>query len=157
MNEFLNMKRNNNDFENDEDRDCLEQELVAIGIFGIQDPLRDTIVESVKKVKSAGIKVIMCTGDNIDTATAISKNAGIVTQQDIDVNPKWTCMVGQDFRDTVGVIKKIPDPEDTETDPAKKKMIDAVGDQGKFNRVIEHLRVLARSSPEDKYLLVTGL
>jgi len=29
--------------------------------------------------------------------------------------------------------------------------------QGQFNQVIKHLRVLARSSPEDKYLLVTGL
>jgi magnesium-transporting ATPase (P-type) len=36
-------------------------------------------------------------------------------------------------------------------------MIEYVGDQGKFNQVIKHLRVLARSSPEDKYLLVTGL
>lgn len=40
---------------------------------------------------------------------------------------------------------------------SKRKKIDSVGDQGKFNKVIEHLRVLARSSPEDKYLLVTGL
>jgi len=66
-------------------------------------------------------------------------------------------MEGQDFRATVGVIKKIPDPTDPETDPSKKRQIDAVGNQGMFNRVIKHLRVLARSSPEDKYLLVTGL
>lgn len=45
----------------------------------------------------------------------------------------------------------MPDPNNP------KKDIDAVGDQGKFNRVIEDLRVLARSSPADKYLLVTGL
>jgi magnesium-transporting ATPase (P-type) len=29
----------------------------------------------------------MCTGDNLDTAVAISKNAGIVTQKEID-DPK---------------------------------------------------------------------
>jgi Ca2+ transporting ATPase len=100
----------------------------------------------------------MCTGDNIDTATAISKNAGIITDADIARNPKWSRMVGSDFRATVGTIRKVPDPNDPETDPTKeKKMIDAVGNQGVFNRVIKHLRVLARSSPEDKYLLVTGL
>jgi Ca2+ transporting ATPase len=66
-------------------------------------------------------------------------------------------MEGKDFREEVGVIRKIRDPECKETDPTKFKMIDAVGNQGKFNRVIKHLRVLARSSPEDKYLLVTGL
>ena len=37
------------------------------------------IIDSVKILKKAGIKVIMCTGDNIDTATAISLNAGIVS------------------------------------------------------------------------------
>jgi len=52
--------------------------LTAIGIFGLQDPLRDDIVDSIAKCKKSGIKVIMCTGDNIDTAIAISKEAGII-------------------------------------------------------------------------------
>lgn len=55
--------------------------MTAIGIFGLQDPLRPTIVASIKQCKAAGIQVIMCTGDNIDTAIAISKNAGIVTDE----------------------------------------------------------------------------
>jgi len=79
MQEFEDLKAANNGFAKPEDRNCLEQDLVALGIFGIQDPLRDTIVPSVIEVKAAGIKVIMCTGDNIDTATAISKNAGIIS------------------------------------------------------------------------------
>jgi len=79
MEEFETLKSQNNDFKNESDRQILETDLIAIGLFGIQDPLRGTIVESVKQVTKAGIKVIMCTGDNIDTATAISKNAGIVT------------------------------------------------------------------------------
>jgi P-type E1-E2 ATPase len=57
----------------------LETGLTAIGIFGLQDPLREEIVPSIIQCKTAGIQVIMCTGDNIDTAIAISKNAGIVT------------------------------------------------------------------------------
>jgi len=48
-------------------------------IFGLQDPLRDGIVKSIEQVSAAGITTIMCTGDNIDTAIAISKEAGIVT------------------------------------------------------------------------------
>ena len=31
------------------------------------------------------------------------------------------------------------------------------GNMNEFKKIIDHLRVLARSSPEDKYLLVTGL
>jgi len=52
----------------------------------------------------------MCTGDNIDTATAISKNAKIITDEEIAASekPDWVCMEGKDFRATVGVLKKVP-------------------------------------------------
>jgi len=36
------------------------------------DPLRDEIVDSVQKCKSAGINIRMVTGDNLDTAKAIA-------------------------------------------------------------------------------------
>jgi len=47
----------------------------------------------------------MCTGDNIDTAIAISIDAGIVTQEEIDRNEEskmYCCMTGKDFRTAVG-------------------------------------------------------
>ena len=34
---------------------------------------------------------------------------------------------------------------------------DVVGNMQKFRAIVKNLKVLARSSPEDKYLLVTGL
>lgn len=81
LDEYEEIKANNNNFETEEDREVLEDKLTAVGIFGLQDPLRPTIVESIKQCNSAGISVIMCTGDNIDTATAISINAGIITEE----------------------------------------------------------------------------
>lgn len=71
----------NNGFAKESDKESLETGLTAIGIFGLQDPLRETVVPSIIQCKTAGIQVIMCTGDNIDTAIAISKNAGIVTKE----------------------------------------------------------------------------
>ena len=50
-----------------------------LGIFGIIDPLREGVRAAVETCDLAGVTVVMCTGDNIDTAKAISKNAGIVT------------------------------------------------------------------------------
>lgn len=47
MDEFETMKSENNNFKNPEDGACLEKELVAVGIFGLQDPLRDGIKESI--------------------------------------------------------------------------------------------------------------
>lgn len=89
----------------------------------------------------------MVTGDNITTAIAISKEAGIISQE-IDVESGYICMTGPDFRNAVGGLtkKKVNDIE-----------VDCVTDQETFDKITKELRVLARSSPEDKYLLVTGL
>ena len=47
MDEYETLKAENNGFKDEKDRDCLEKELVAVGIFGLQDPLRDEIRDSV--------------------------------------------------------------------------------------------------------------
>jgi magnesium-transporting ATPase (P-type) len=41
MEAFEALKAENNDFDTKEDRRVLEQDLVAVGLFGLQDPLRD--------------------------------------------------------------------------------------------------------------------
>ena len=58
-------------------------ELNFIGIIIIKDEIRKDAKEGVKLVKSAGIKTIMITGDNKDTATAIGKEVGIYKDGDI--------------------------------------------------------------------------
>ena len=50
-----------------------------VGIFGLKDPLRPGIREAVETCHKAGINVRMVTGDNIDTARAMSLEAGIIT------------------------------------------------------------------------------
>lgn len=47
-------------------------------MFGLVDPLRPGIAEAVKQCNISGITVRMCTGDNINTAKAISLEAGIL-------------------------------------------------------------------------------
>lgn len=58
----------------------LESDLTLIAIAGIKDPLRKEIPEAIKKCKSAGITVRMVTGDNMNTAIAIAKDAGILPE-----------------------------------------------------------------------------
>lgn len=85
MDEFEDLKASHGDFEEDEQKmAALENNLTAVCVFGLQDPLRDTIRGSVEQVEAAGITVIMCTGDNLETAKAISKNAGILNAKDLD-------------------------------------------------------------------------
>lgn len=61
-------------------------------------------------------------------------------------------MTGAAFREFVGEIRDIQDPKGKDGDLMK-----SVGNLSKFRLVKEKLKVLARSSPDDKYLLTTGL
>jgi magnesium-transporting ATPase (P-type) len=83
--------------------------LTAVGIFALQDPLRPEIVESVKRCHSAGIKVRMVTGDNLDTAKAIAIEAGIVTKEEAEI--EYVCMEGKAFRESCGGLVKMSDPD----------------------------------------------
>ena len=60
-------------------------ELVFIGIFGLKDSLRQEVKESVEKCHDASVNVIMITGDNIITATAIAKECNILPNT-VDLN-----------------------------------------------------------------------
>jgi P-type E1-E2 ATPase len=55
-----------------------EDDFNLIGIVGIKDTLRDGVDEAVSKCHTAGITVVMVTGDNIDTAIAIAKDCKIL-------------------------------------------------------------------------------
>jgi magnesium-transporting ATPase (P-type) len=90
----------------------IEKDLVVAGVFGLKDPLRPGIQDAVKKCKKSGINVRMCTGDNIDTAIAISREAGILgdDKNNDDESPQgYTCMTGEEFRNAVGGL--IEDPK----------------------------------------------
>ncbi|KAI9296266.1 calcium-translocating P-type ATPase [Neoconidiobolus thromboides FSU 785] len=60
------------------DKNDLES-LILIGIVGIEDPLREGVTNSMEIFKKAGVQVKMITGDNLKTACAIAKKAGILT------------------------------------------------------------------------------
>ena len=49
----------------------------VVGIFAIKDPIKPTSISAVKALKEKGIKVVMLTGDNIDTANTIAFEVGI--------------------------------------------------------------------------------
>ncbi|WQF79137.1 Putative P-type ATPase, HAD superfamily, P-type ATPase, transmembrane domain superfamily [Colletotrichum destructivum] len=53
--------------------------LVFFGAFGMRDPLRPEVIESVRQCQSAGVFVRMVTGDNFFTAIAIASECGIYT------------------------------------------------------------------------------
>ena len=60
--------------------DVLEQELCFVGLSGMIDPVRPEVKAAIAECNGAGIRAIMITGDHIDTAIAIAKELGILTE-----------------------------------------------------------------------------
>ncbi|KAM3686014.1 hypothetical protein ACB098_11G167500 [Castanea mollissima] len=69
-----------------------EDGYTLISVIGIKDPVRPGVREAVRTCLAAGITVRMVTGDNINTAKAIAKECGILTEDGIAIE-------GPDFRD----------------------------------------------------------
>ncbi|MBM6776552.1 cation-translocating P-type ATPase [Collinsella ihumii] len=61
--------------------EALEHDLVFCGLSGMIDPERPEVAPAIKEAHGAGIRTVMITGDHIDTAVAIAKNLGIVTDR----------------------------------------------------------------------------
>ena len=82
----------------------LESDLILIAIAGIMDPLRPEIPEAIETCRKAGITVRMVTGDNSDTAVAISKKAGILPKDYEKTNDSNAVLEGKVFRQKVEIV-----------------------------------------------------
>ena len=58
----------------------LEQQLCFTGLCGMIDPVRPEVKDAIVECRQAGIRPIMITGDHIDTASAIARELGILTE-----------------------------------------------------------------------------
>lgn len=107
--------------------------LTCICIVGIEDPVRPEVPNAIKKCQNAGICVRMVTGDNVNTARSIAAKCGI-----LKINDEFLVLEGKEFN------KRIRD-------------LNGEVSQKKLDEIWPKLRVLARSSPQDKYTLVKGI
>lgn len=58
----------------------VNDDIVIIGLVGIRDDVRAEAKEAIAEVQNAGIQVVMITGDRLETAIAIAKDAGLLTK-----------------------------------------------------------------------------
>jgi Ca2+-transporting ATPase len=72
-------KRDWNEKPADNSPEFLEQDLCFVGLTGMIDPVRPEVKDAIVQCRSAGIKPIMITGDHINTAKAIARELGILT------------------------------------------------------------------------------
>lgn len=55
-----------------------EKDMIFIGLIGMMDPPRTSVPSAINVCKNSGIKIVMITGDSINTARAIAKSVGII-------------------------------------------------------------------------------
>eukprot|EP00201_Polytomella_parva_P010509 CAMPEP_0175060112 /NCGR_PEP_ID=MMETSP0052_2-20121109/12814_1 /TAXON_ID=51329 ORGANISM="Polytomella parva, Strain SAG 63-3" /NCGR_SAMPLE_ID=MMETSP0052_2 /ASSEMBLY_ACC=CAM_ASM_000194 /LENGTH=832 /DNA_ID=CAMNT_0016325751 /DNA_START=171 /DNA_END=2665 /DNA_ORIENTATION=- len=127
-----------------EDSDNLDQDLTVLAIVGIKDPVRKEVPDAVQTCKRAGIVVRMVTGDNIFTARHIARECGIL-DDDEDV-----AIGNGDAKTSHHQHPQHPQPEllSMEGPTFRNTPVDQI------IPLLPRLRVLARSSPEDKLTLV---
>ncbi|XP_015785095.1 sodium/potassium-transporting ATPase subunit alpha [Tetranychus urticae] len=119
-----------------------------VGLVSMIDPPRAAVPDAVAKCRSAGIKVIMVTGDHPITAKAIAKAVGIISE-------------GSETVDDIALRKGIP-VEEVNPKEAKAAVIhggelrDFTPDQ--LDEVLANHReiVFARTSPQQKLIIVEG-
>ncbi|XP_072945770.1 plasma membrane calcium-transporting ATPase 2 isoform X3 [Epargyreus clarus] len=116
-----------------DDEDNIVNNLTCLCVVGIEDPVRPEVPEAIRKCQKAGITVRMVTGDNVNTARSIAIKCGILKPTD-----DFLILEGKEFN---------------------RRIRDANGEvqQNLIDKVWPKLRVLARSSPTDKYTLVKGM
>lgn len=128
--------------------------LTLVCIAGIKDIIREEVPGAVKLCNQAGVRVRMVTGDNIVTAIAIGKECGILDPTESTDNQ--VCMTGPDFAAFVGgLVHK--DTKEQVVVLGKEPEKEEIGDIKKMEHIRKNLKVLARSRPNDKYIMVAGL
>lgn len=104
------------------------------GFLALEDPIREGVREAVAACRSAGIRVIMVTGDHPATATAIAREIGLN-----DGHP-------------VVELADILDPQQTGPQPDRLKMVDAIARA----KPSQKLRLVQALREEGEIVAVTG-
>ena len=117
-----NINNNNNNF-------------LFLGLVGIIDPPRKEVKDAVSRCKTAGINVIMITGDQKFTALAIAKEIGIVNKYETDIEKEAIIISGQEL-------------EKIDFDSFNKK---------KNKNKLSNIKIYSRVLPEQKLKIVQTL
>ncbi|MBN2111125.1 MAG: HAD-IC family P-type ATPase [Methanosarcinaceae archaeon] len=124
---------------------AIEDHMTFLGLVTMIDPPREEVKEAMGSALSAGIRVVMITGDNQETAKAIGGNIGLFEYRQQCGLPE-----GVMFRDEAKILRIVEDCAVTGEE------LDELDDE-EFEELAEHINIYARTMPEQKLRIVKAL
>merc|ERR1712214_123022 len=135
-------------FNPDEDNSFPVTGLRFVGLMSMIDPPRAAVPDAVSKCRSAGIKVIMVTGDHPITAKAIARSVGIISEGTETI---------EDVAARKGVDVKDVNPREARACVVHGGEIKDMGEKQIGEILMYHTEIVfARTSPQQKLIIVEG-
>lgn len=123
-------------------------DLTFVGLISMIDPPRAAVPDAVAKCRSAGIKVIMVTGDHPITAHAISKSVGIISPENETVD---------DIAKRLNIPVEKVNKRDAQAAVVHGGMIKDMTNEDIDEIILNHKEIVfARTSPQQKLIIVEG-
>lgn len=124
----------------------VQDELVLIGLAAIRDDVRPEAKEAIETVKQAGIQVVMITGDRLETAKAIAKDADLIKEDAVVLTDENKSEMLNKYKDTT-----------TEVNGSglvvSSDMLNKLTDD-EVKVLVSGIKVIARALPTDKSRMV---
>lgn len=124
-------------------------ELRFVGLISMLDPPRPTVPDAVAKCRSAGVRVIMVTGDHPITAKAIAKSVGIISPENETI---------EDIANRLGVPLSEVSPESASAAVVHGGELKELSETELDNVLRNYSEIVfARTSPQQKLQIVEAL
>lgn len=145
----LDAKKNPKGFKFDaEDPNFQLKDLRFLGLMSMIDPPRAAVPDAVEKCRSAGIKVIMVTGDHPITAKAIAKGVGIISEENETV---------EDIAARLNIPVSQVNPRDAKACVVHGSDLKSMSESDLDDLLNNHSEIVfARTSPQQKLIIVEG-
>jgi sodium/potassium-transporting ATPase subunit alpha len=143
------------DYNFDIDKDDLLKGLCFVGVLSLADPPRDSVPYAVLKCRSAGVKVVMVTGDQPVTAASIAKQCNIISEETVNEIAERT---GRSFEECFSESNAVVIHGDMLTQMALEDEGLPESEQGKKLQkwLTKSQIVFARTTPAQKLVIVKG-
>merc|ERR1711931_471119 len=122
--------------------------LTFVGLMSMIDPPRAAVPDAVAKCRSAGIKVIMVTGDHPITAKAIAKSVGIISEGQETI---------EDIAERLNIDVSKVNPRDARAAVVHGGELKDMSEKQLDELLLFHTEIVfARTSPQQKLIIVEG-